>query len=95
METRRVRCEVRRGVFDSEYIVSLPALLRGQKRNIEFVSDSSGVTILCAQPAEDSVPGTIEVWYLGPNGDCDRVLVPGSGGSDSAIVDVPRDAILV
>lgn len=87
-----VKCRVRPGLFLSEYIVSIDTC--NHHGFFEFVSDRSGVRV--DSPPTDEVPveGYVRVYLVGRTGKQCRILVPASGGSDSAYVDVPEQTVV-
>ena len=95
MQTRRIRCQVRPGLFPEEYIVSFRALADGAERVVEVVSDANGVRVSKPPTRTESVEGTLDVWLLGYSSGAVRVVVPGSGASDSRIVSVPEALVSV
>ncbi len=93
MELRRVRCKGRPGLFSSEYIVSFPAILPEGTQNVEFVADTHGVILSEPMTENAGARGEFEVWYVERHDGGVKVIVPASGGSDSAYVTVPEEVM--
>lgn len=91
LQQQTIRCKVRPGLFDDEYVVSIEAIRDRARRAIEFVSDRSGVETEAVPVEGRSVDGRVRVWLLGESGEYLHVLVPASGASDSMRVCVPRE----
>lgn len=98
MKKRWIPCRVRPGVFRDEYIVSVRVVRHadgnGEMDTMEFVADRRGVKIVKEPSHSQDGEGQFLVWEHSRDKERLRVIIPGSGASDSAIVTVPEDVVL-
>lgn len=88
----QVKCKVRPGLFKNEYIVALPVLSSGVPRAVEYVVDGRRVhPESAAGVQEQTQKGTANFELVDMTDTAFRILIPASGGSDSRVVEVPRE----
>jgi hypothetical protein len=83
-----LQCDIRPGLFDNEYVASVPARCANDSKNIEFVTDKQSVSRINA-----TNKAFVRVWLVCTKADVAEVILPASAGSSTMRIHIAKDLI--